>query len=234
MDESNAAFLLGRAVGGIVGCLAVVTVPTLFVGSLIVALVKKSRAWGVVAGVSGVLLVGLGGVAVVLGIVAARRAANDTSPATAISTAGSSTVASTEGRALLDIPGDWSEMDLENEHASLQVGNPQREEYLIVIAEPATDFDLDLDGFTELASGLTLGAIAGAQTAGPPVALDLNGLPARRLEISGAADGVRVVYHATYVEGAGHYYQVLAWTLPSKRDAAFPRYDQVVATFRER
>lgn len=234
MDEANAAYSLGWAVGGIVGCVAAVAIPALFVGSLIAAFVKKSRLWAVIAGIAGVLLLGLVGVAVVFGVIGAREAARANAAAEPGAGSSAGIVATSEGRAVLDIPDDWQQLDLDNADAALQVGNLRREEYLIVIAEPISDFDLDLAGFAELASGLTVGAVEGGEILGAPRSLEINGFPARRVEIAGTSEGLRVRYHATYVEGADHYYQVLAWTLPSRRGVAFPRFDRVVATFRER
>jgi hypothetical protein len=201
----------------------VTLIPALFVVSLILALVKKSRGWAISAGVAGVLLLGLVTL-VVVGIAGVRQAARTANEP--------QTVTASEGRAVLDIPGAWRSLDLDNEDAALTVGNPLREEYLIVIAEPISDFELDLDGFTELALGQTLGALDSAQP-GAIEALTIQGFPARRTEITGSSDGLRMHYLVTYVQGAAHYYQVLAWTLPSKRAVAFPRFEQVVGTFRE-
>lgn len=224
MDQNSAAFVAGQAVGGVLGCLLVISIPTLFVVSLVVALVKRSRGWAIAAGATGSLLLALIAVAVVAGVVGARRAARASDEI--------QTVSASEGRAVLDIPGNWSTLDLGNADAALTVGNLVREEYLIVIAEPISDFDLDLDGFTSLASGLTTGALDGVESASPRP-LEINGFPARRVEIDGTSDGLRVSYLGTYLQGAEHYYQLLAWTLPSKRAEAFPRFEQVVGTFRE-
>jgi len=66
-----------------------------------------------------------------------------------------------------------------------------------------------------------------------PAPLKINGLPAFQAQVSGTVDGLKIDYLNTYVEGKEHFYQILTWTLASKRGAAFPRIRKAVGTFHE-
>ncbi|MCB1064340.1 MAG: hypothetical protein KDN20_15660 [Verrucomicrobiae bacterium] len=226
MNETNTAQEMGYAIGGIFGCVLVIVIPVLFIVSLILAIVKKSKAWTIVCVISGLLGLGLIGTSIFFaakGISAAAKAASE-----------SKILTGPDGQFHLDVPGNWSENNLGSEDASVQVGNLFREEYLLVIEEPKADFEagFTVSDFAELASGMVEESLA-VGNRGELTELTINGLPAARCRIKGSADGVQVVYLNTYVEGANHFYQVMAWTLPSKEKTAFPIFEKAVGTFRE-
>lgn len=226
MNEASTGYEMGYALGGIFGCALMFAIPVLFIVSLILAIVKKSKAWTIVCVISGLLGLGFIGVSsyfAVKGISAAAKAASE-----------AKTLSGPDGQFHIDVPGNWSDNDLGSEDASVQVANLFREEYLLVIEETKADFEADftVSDFADLASSLVEESLVGGNR-GELTELTINGLPAARCRIKGSADGVQVVYLNTYIEGAEHFYQVMAWTLPSKEKIAFPIFEKAVSTFRD-
>ena len=103
-----------------------------------------------------------------------------------------------------------------------------------MIHEPISDFDegFTIGDFAELAADGVTAALVDSDR-GDLEALEINGMPAYQCRIVGTAEGVRVVYLNSYIQGESDFYQVMTWTLPSREEGAFPKFREAMATFRE-
>ncbi|MBG0827121.1 hypothetical protein HS041_05020 [Planomonospora sp. ID67723] len=141
------------------------------------------------------------------------------------------TVTSTDGKSQLTIPNDWETLSLLAE-ADVQVGNQVKEQYLMVITEDQASFDLDLAGYAKLVIDQMQTKLTNT-SAGEPQQLTVNGAPAIQYELHGTAQGVRITYWVTLVEGAKDFHQVLTWTLETRGEEHGPLLRDVTATFKD-
>ncbi len=140
-------------------------------------------------------------------------------------------VSGTDGSGRIAVPSSWAKMQL-NDDAAIEVGNGDREQYLIVISDNKADLDEDLNHFARE----TVGAIASGLSSkkiSAPRHLQVGGRPSVQYEVRGVADNVNIVYWHTSVEGTDHYFQVIAWTVASHAAENGPKLRSVVMTFRE-
>ena len=208
-------------------CMAVLVFPILFTICLIFSIVKKKKGWVVAAVIFGLLMIGmlvLMATGTIKGIENAAKQAGQ--PKTAYDKQRSISI---------EIPGDWSYLNLNTPDAILQVGNLYREEFLLIIAESKLDFDETVDGesFARLASNLTFQALVAGSRSRLQVE-EINGMTAWQCEMTGWDADTEIAYFNTYIEGPRHFYQILGWTTdPAKKKRTFPRFRSSVVTFRE-
>ena len=142
-------------------------------------------------------------------------------------------VTATDQKSQLTVPGSWKDLpaSAKNELAVLQLGDLPKEQYVLVISENASDFE----NFTAFSAASIEGAktlVAGAEV-GEQRKLTIGGLNAVQYQVTGKAGGVKAVFWYTMVEGKRGFYQVLGWTLPSKKPEAEPVVLKVIDSFRE-
>ena len=142
-------------------------------------------------------------------------------------------VTASDHKSQLTVPQSWVDLParFRNDAAVIQLGDPVREQYVVVVPNAKGDFK-DFDGFV---SAIVDNADTAVQEAavGKPSDLSIGGLSAVRFEVTGKSGGVRAVFWFTLVEGKGAYYSVIGWTLPSKRDEAQAPITEAASTFRE-
>jgi hypothetical protein len=64
--------------------------------------------------------------------------------------------------------------------------------------------------------------------------MQINGQNALQYDITGTLPNhTNVVYLHTVVEGKAGLHQILSWTIPTRKDAAFPVFQKTIASFRE-
>ncbi|GIH93894.1 hypothetical protein ACFFMN_15920 [Planobispora siamensis] len=141
------------------------------------------------------------------------------------------TVTASDGKSRLTVPGDWTELSLLNE-AKVQQGNTAKEQYLMVITEAQASFDLQLDGYAKLVIEQMQKRLTNSNVTGPQQ-LTINGDPALQYELHGTAQGVRITYWVTLVEGAEDFHQILTWTLETRGEEHGPLLRQVTTTFED-
>jgi hypothetical protein len=91
--------------------------------------------------------------------------------------------------------------------------------------------DFDLQKHHQLTRDATVGNMKDS-SATPSVSVTIDGNPALQDEISGTADNVKIVFLHTTVERAGHFHQILAWTLKSRWESKKARLQEVTRSFR--
>ncbi|MBU6950977.1 NINE protein [Hahella sp. HN01] len=143
---------------------------------------------------------------------------------------------SADGRLSLSVPGRWKKMDDLNEEASLGVGNLFDDAYALILEESRVDFEdgYTLTDYSELIVSLMQESLENPRTLGEWSPVEINGLPARQVALTGSTGGVKVTYLITTVMGDAHFYQVLGWTLASRYDSKSEVLQAVAASFKER
>ena len=144
------------------------------------------------------------------------------------------TVVSSDGRSKLVVPAGFKVDDTLHDDAELEVSNVWEENYLVVLTESKLDFDdITVDEHSELTLGILVDSLDSARIEKGPRELRIHGLRALQYEVRGSIDGVRVVYLHTTVNGKESFYQIVAWTLPSKFKENEPKMRGMIASFEE-
>lgn len=146
---------------------------------------------------------------------------------------GSGVAKSIDGKFQVTMPNGWTVQSELNDAADIQVANPLKEGYLVVLSESKEDFaDPTIEWHSETTrTGVLESLIDGRVTAGP-TNLKINGKPAVQYEIRGKAEGLKVIYLHTTVDTGDHLHQILAWTLPSYYDDNRPILESVINSFK--
>jgi hypothetical protein len=69
---------------------------------------------------------------------------------------------------------------------------------------------------------------------GAPKRVTVGDLQAVQYEVSATTIGIKIIYWFTVVEGKNGFYQIVGWTLPSRKAEAEPPIQEVIHSFRER
>ena len=143
------------------------------------------------------------------------------------------TIESEDGKSKVVVPKSWSKQTGLNDVADLQIANTRKENYLIVISEPKSDFDnISVEKYSEITRKFIVDSIQGPKLS-EPQNLTINGNSALQYEITGSIDNINIIYFHTAVEGKENFHQVLAWTLPSKRSENEPVLKSIINSFQE-
>jgi acyl carrier protein len=222
MSDSS-AYQAGYAFGAILGVLLILSVIGMGIVSIIMAFVRRTTGWIVMAIIFSLL--GAGGVitGVVFAALGFSKAITEQSKA--------KTVVSDDRWVRLEIPGTWRTLRELHDSASLQVGNKFREEYAIVLSERKIDIDSTLDDYAKLVTG-NIGKNLGASAEVGPIENATAGkFTARRCRLTGKVDNIRIVYLHYSVETPEGFHQLIMWTLPSKERGAWPAFERVARSF---
>ncbi len=229
-DSSSSAFKAGQVFGAIIGIILLIGLPILFILCLVKLISTKNKSWliGLVfSGLSLLVLIGLIMVGVYMGYKKSASTARS-----GLSSGVESIVNVPDSKLSLTLPSHWSDIKDLNDAASLSVGNLFREEYLIVISEQKADFDGDLTAYSNLTASTMIDSITNSTTK-EPLTLSINGLPAIQREFSGSVDRTKIAYIHTSIEGSEHYYQIIGWTIPSRKTTAFKVIEDVINSSKE-
>ena len=145
------------------------------------------------------------------------------------------TITSDDGKVQATTPGNWKKRTDLHEDGMLQAANAIEENYIVVIPDNKADLDdeMTVESHSDLTRSTILESIKdGQQTAGP-IMLTINGRPAVQYELRGVVSGIKVVYLHTTADGEDKFYQILAWTMPSKYQKNKPILESVVNSFKE-
>ena len=114
----------------------------------------------------------------------------------------------------ITVPMYWSEVPDLNDDASLCLGYESGDRYVIIITDEMADFIVEGWEFSDLAPIVVKGMASEFENVrlSEPVAIKINGYSAVQYEFTGSIDGDTVEVVHTSVEGATHFYQVIALT----------------------
>lgn len=143
-----------------------------------------------------------------------------TSAPTSPTTNDSGAIISTDGFYQIRNPGTMIENSTLNSQATLQIANLRAEKYLIVIPDNAQSlFD---QGFTFedycdwIVDNFSTGIANSELTELGDLTID--NFPAKRYQLDGTLDDLKVTYFLTMINGGATYFQVVAWTLTDMLD----------------
>ena len=132
----------------------------------------------------------------------------------------------------ISTPDDWDVLPL-NDAADIQVGNVQKEQYLILISEEKLDmYGWNLKKHSYVTFGSLTAGLDDPKIKGP-FEIEINRNPAIQYEIEGSTQGIRIVYLHTTVETDSAFNQLLSWTIRSKYSENKKILQDVVNTFRQ-
>jgi len=131
------------------------------------------------------------------------------------------------------MPASWSLRSDLNQVADLQMGNPFKEAYTIVISENKMDFDeITLAEHSDITRSMIRQGLKNYHESGPEE-FDIDGNPALRYRLTGSVDGLNIVYWHVTIETENHYHQMLLWSLKSKFAENEADFDSVIQSFEE-
>lgn len=139
----------------------------------------------------------------------------------------------------LTLPQGWSDVrDNLRPDADLYAAREDRTMYVLVLADQKqTDANGTISGFdladnaSQYLSYLDWG-LAQEQPEAATNLTSLNGLNAKQYEVRGQIDSLPVVYLHTTIEGAEHYYQVVAWASAENYANAKAELQNIIGSFR--
>lgn len=131
------------------------------------------------------------------------------------------------------MPASWSLRSDLNEVADLQMGNPFKEAYTIIISENKMDFDdITLAEHSDITRSMIRQGLENYRESDPEV-IDIEGNRALRYRLTGSVDGLNIVYWHVTIETENHYHQILLWSLKSKFAENEDDFDSVIQSFEE-
>ena len=129
------------------------------------------------------------------------------------------------------MPASWSLKSGLNNQADLQMGNPFKEAYTIIISENKMDFNnISLEEHSDLTRLMLQRGLKGYQESSPEL-LDMGDIHGLRYQLTGSMDGINLVYWHVTLESENHYHQMILWSLKSKFSDNVPDFDSVIHSF---
>jgi hypothetical protein len=227
-ETTSTAYQIGQAFGALFAIMLFLMVPAAFIVSLVLLIKTKKKGWLFLLVPSGLLLAGFFA-AFSLAFAAGLKKGMESSRQwqSEEKVPEDRLVETSDALMKLKLPGHWQILKDLNEAAHLEVGNPRREEYLIVINDPKASFDGSLAEYAEFIVDRTKNALTDGEVSGPePITVD--GRPALQYEVRGSVDKVNVQYLFTLTESAANFHQLITWTLASRKSKAFPVFQDVL------
>ncbi len=220
-SASNTGLQATDWIGLLVPGVMVLVIGIFMIVALALAVHRKSLVWGIVTGVSSIALLA--------SLVTAGISFLSVFKKDAVGRSGSWIAASENGEHRLEVPGHWKEETGLADDPAIQVANRFREQYLLV-GEDRRDGSVPLDEWATAMNTAMSSKIANVEVS-PLEDRKVGKFPARYSRIAGAVDGVKISYHATYLEVPEKFVYVLCWTLKEREKTAFPVFDRVVRSY---
>jgi TM2 domain-containing membrane protein YozV/type II secretory pathway pseudopilin PulG len=134
----------------------------------------------------------------------------------------------------MSVPTSWEEHPEFTEVAGIEYANLQREQYLVVISEPKTDFtsNTDVFGYNDLLQQNLRDSISNLQVKYLGE-VQINGMNGLKYELKGEIDNLKIVYLQVALEGEDHFHQLLFWTLPSRWRSNLELFEEALVSFAE-
>ncbi|MDR0230265.1 MAG: hypothetical protein LBI72_14565 [Flavobacteriaceae bacterium] len=133
-----------------------------------------------------------------------------------------------------------------NPQAVIQLKDANKELYLIVVKEPIEEIDnffkenkqtlgnqftQDFKGYADL-TYLSLLQKAKVKTPAILRATEINGLTTYTVKFDALVSGLDVYYNFAAVKGEEYYYQILVWTLNTKKEQNKDEMERMVSSFK--
>lgn len=148
------------------------------------------------------------------------------------SSQGPKVITAVDNQCQITVQEGWTPRTDLHDEAELQVAFPAKNLYLIVLTENKSDFDLDLEGYTELVLGMLVSNVE-SPSVSEATHLIINGRNAIQHKVSATAKKIKVTYLLTTVEGEVNYFQVVAWTFQSQFPTHEPILQQIIQSLKD-
>lgn len=133
----------------------------------------------------------------------------------------------------ITVPAGWNKKDDLNESADLQAGHRLASLYVIVIKDSKEDMPgMSIEDHSAITRETLMESLSDTKLSQPQY-LTIDNKQALQYEIRGIIDKIKIVYLHTTVESPSHFYQIVAWTLPSRWEKTHATLRQVTENFRE-
>jgi hypothetical protein len=145
------------------------------------------------------------------------------------------------------VPNYLKEATELHEDAVVQFQNPVKEFYLISIEESQKqlhnaivegglqdDYRLNLEGYATLIGDKFSDNVDELISKSENKALMVQGDSAMYFEAEAKVNGIKIFYHYSFIKGDSLYYQIMSWTLPSKKEKAKPIMQEILTSFKEK
>ena len=213
----------------ILGLLAIATflVGVLFVVALVLAIARKSKGWLVLCIVSALLG---GGTVIGAGVMLSRVIqARETIAKTGDGP--KQRLFSEDKSYSIEVPKAWKNTPKLHAEAGIASTDTFERTCVMVLADPKGDFAGSLESFDELTVGGMKEALESPEVSDPERKMfgAFRGIQRR---LSGKAESLNIVYHRVSVETADSYYQIIAWTAPSREKQERATFQRIFESFK--
>ena len=121
-----------------------------------------------------------------------------------------------DGKFQITVPGGWKKDLRLHDDAEIQASHRRTNMFVIVLAEDKVDLSpISLEEHSKLTRESLLESLTNIEVL-EPVHLTIDGYPAIQYEIRATKDHLRIIYFHTTIESPTHFYQIVAWTVPSQ------------------
>ena len=129
------------------------------------------------------------------------------------------------------MPATWSLQKNLNDSADLQMGNPFKEAYTVVLSDNKMDLDnFTLDEHSNLTRSFITDSLRNPQESEPEY-FYVGEFEAVRYQLAGTIDGIHAVYWHVTIETETHFHQFIMWSLKSKFSKNEADFDSVIESF---
>ncbi len=141
----------------------------------------------------------------------------------------------------IEVPSGMTKTSTINSDASLQYQNLIKDEYIIVIDEPISEFynalegsevSQDLQGYYDIVVA-NLEMAASELHITDKEDIKINSLPAKLFTATARVENYDVFYKYCVVEGQKNFYQILYWTSSDKKNKRQEAMTATIKTFQE-
>ena len=212
----------------IIGLLVIATfvIGVLFIVGLVMAISRKSKPWTVVCIVTGLLA---GGCVVGAGVMMGRLIGKQAELAKTGAGPKQRTYSADKSYSI-EVPKDWNAAPKLNEDAGIALAAPLERSCVMVLADAKADFAGTLGEFDELTAG-SMGKALESPKLSDPESRMIGGFRAIERRLSGRAENLNIAYHRVSVETADGFYQIIAWTTPSREKLELPTFKKIFESF---
>jgi hypothetical protein len=141
----------------------------------------------------------------------------------------------------IEIPNYLTKSFNLNDEATLQYQNLFKDEYVIIIEEPKSEFDdaIEILGTTKGLEGYHQILVQNLETAIENMEITavenikINSFSAKIFSVTGNVENYNVFYKYGIIEGSKSYFQILCWTSKDKQLKSEPWMTQAIKSFKE-
>jgi|GEM_PF-6486834 len=142
-------------------------------------------------------------------------------------------VTDSTGKISLELFEGWQRFSNLHPGASIQVGDPESEAFLMVLPDLKADYTGSLEDHAEHTSSQLLNNLKkGTRSEPAKIQLGLfHSHPAVRYTLEGTVEDMDLAYHHTTVETPEAFYQIVAWSPRQWKEVSFANFELVADTF---